>query len=112
MEERLLTREDFKKQVFNKTHGKCCIGECGDNAVDAHHIMDRKLWTDGGYYLSNGAALCSVHHYMAEKSMITPKQCYLFMGIEHPKKPDTIDWLTQEEFEQCVENETINKWGE
>ena len=112
MEDQLLTREDFKKQVFNKTHGKCCIGECGDNAVDAHHIMDRKLWTDGGYYLSNGAALCSVHHYMAEKSMITPKQCYLFMGIEHPKKPDTIDWLTQEEFEQCVENEIINKWGE
>ena len=30
--------------------------------VDAHHIMDRRLWKDGGYYLSNGAALCSKHH--------------------------------------------------
>ena len=111
MGEELLTREEFKKQVFAKTHGKCCYPGCGWDAVDAHHIMDRKLWSNGGYYLSNGAALCSPHHYMAEKSIITPKECYLFMGVEHPLKPDTFSGMTQEEFEYFVDNDMINKWG-
>lgn len=62
MEYKLLSREEFKKQVFARTNGKCCVPNCDCDAVDAHHIMDRRLWKDGGYYLSNGAALCSKHH--------------------------------------------------
>ena len=42
--------------------------------------MDRKLWTDGGYYISNGAALCSKHHLDAERGLITPMQCF-FSGL-------------------------------
>ena len=47
MEDKLLTREEFKKQIFGKTNGKCCVPGCDLDAVDAHHIIDRKLWTDG-----------------------------------------------------------------
>lgn len=77
----LLTREEFKKQVFAKTNGKCCVPGCTCDAVDAHHIMDRKLWSDGGYYLTNGAALCEKHHWEAENGIIKPKQCLEYMGI-------------------------------
>ena len=57
MNDKLLTREEFKKQVFAKTNGKCCVPGCNCDAVDAHHIMDRKLWKDGGYYITNGYAV-------------------------------------------------------
>ena len=77
----LLTREEFKKQVFAKTNGKCCVPGCNCDAVDAHHIMDRKLWKDGGYYITNGAALCAKHHLDAEQGRITPKLCLDYMGI-------------------------------
>ena len=30
---------------------------CQAAAIDAHHIIDRKLWADGGYFIDNGAAL-------------------------------------------------------
>ena len=99
MSEQLLTREEFKRQVFAVTNGKCCVPGCNCNAVDAHHIMDRKLWSDGGYYLHNGAALCAEHHLQAERGEITPKQ------------PDKLDWLTQKEFQYCVLHNIIDKWG-
>lgn len=91
MNDKLLTREEFKKQVFTRTNGKCCVPGCTCDAVDAHHIMDRKLWNDGGYYLSNGAALCEKHHWDAEKGIITPKNCYDYMKIDIlPRTPDKI----------------------
>jgi hypothetical protein len=60
----LLTREAFKIQVFARSGGRCVF--CGQPAVDAHHILDRKLFADGGYYLANGAAVCEVHHWDCE----------------------------------------------
>ena len=81
IQDSLLTREEFKKQVFAKTNGKCCVPGCNCDAVDAHHIMDRKLWKDGGYYITNGAALCAKHHLDAEQGRITPKLCLDYMGI-------------------------------
>ena len=121
MNDKLLTREEFKKQVFARTNGKCCVPDCSCDAVDAHHIMDRKLWNDGGYYLSNGAALCSEHHLDAEIGKITPKQCLDYMGIELKdiRVPDKIE----EKYSNKVSNfrdlyitfmldALINKWGE
>ena len=46
IEDKLLIREEFKKQIFGKTNGKCCVPGCDCNAVDANHIMDRKLGAD------------------------------------------------------------------
>ena len=31
----LLTREEFKKQVFARTNGKCCVPGCNCEAADA-----------------------------------------------------------------------------
>lgn len=111
----LLTREEFKKQVFAKADGMCCVPGCTCKAVDAHHIMDRKLWKDGGYYLTNGAALCSEHHIEAEHGKITPRLCFEYMGqnIQETKIPDKIAcYLSYEEYIDLLRNDKINKWGE
>ena len=61
---KLLSRTEFKEQVFARDGGKCVF--CHENAVDAHHILDRKLFSDGGYYIDNGASVCEVCHWKCE----------------------------------------------
>lgn len=121
MNDKLLTREEFKKQVFARTKGKCCVPGCTCDAIDAHHIMDRKLWKDGGYYLSNGAALCSKHHLDAEQGKITPKQCLDYMNIKltYIKVPDKIAEKYKDKlinfkdfYITLMLDALINKWGE
>lgn len=60
MNEILLTRDNFRNSVFIRDNHRCVI--YGNAGKDAHHIIERRLWNDGGYYLSNGATLCEVHH--------------------------------------------------
>lgn len=65
----LLNREIFKELVFSSSKGLCVV--CRATAVDAHHILDRKLWRDGGYYLENGAAVCENCHWKCEKTIFS-----------------------------------------
>lgn len=65
----LLNRDAFREAVFKRDNFKCVI--CGEEGKDAHHILERRLWDDGGYYLSNGATLCHEHHILAEKTILT-----------------------------------------
>lgn len=82
----LLTRDRFRTQVFARDHGKCVV--CGDDAVDAHHILERRLWPDGGYYVENGVSLCSTHHVDAESTLISCEQLRDLAKIkEHPLPP-------------------------
>jgi hypothetical protein len=62
--DKLLSRDAFREGVFARDGHKCVF--CGAPAVDAHHILERRLWPDGGYYLSNGASVCERHHIMCE----------------------------------------------
>lgn len=66
---KLLSRADFKLQVFNRDLTQCVV--CKKPAVDAHHLIERKLFVDGGYYLDNGVSLCEDHHLEAEKTTIS-----------------------------------------
>lgn len=79
MTSQLLTRKEFKAKVFERDNYKCII--CGKPAVDAHHIMDRKLWKDGGYYLENGVSVCAEHHWDCETSKITPDELRSSIGL-------------------------------
>ena len=109
----LLSRADFKQFAFLLRGGMCCVPGCKEHAVDAHHIMDRKLWSDGGYYISNCAPLCAKHHLDAERGVFTPIQVTEFANIplEYVKKPDGIDWLTDEEYKELFAAGEIDKWG-
>lgn len=76
-----LTRDNFRMQVFERDSETCVVPECGREAVDAHHIIDRSLWSDEGYYADNGASLCERCHILAEKDIITPDSLRFWAGI-------------------------------
>lgn len=75
----LLTRDRFREAVFTRDGHKCVI--CGAPAVDAHHIMERRLWPDGGYYLDNGASLCGLCHLAAEETRIEIETLLQKIGV-------------------------------
>jgi hypothetical protein len=86
---KLLSREKFDELVKLRSHGKCVL--CGKEATDAHHILDRKLFSDGGYYLDNGAALCADHHWDAELTTVTVEDIRKAAGIEARVLPPELD---------------------
>lgn len=75
----LLTRDNFRESVFARSGGRCVV--CGAPAVDAHHIIERRLWPDGGYYLNNGAGVCEDHHIACETTAISVEQIREYAGI-------------------------------
>jgi hypothetical protein len=60
---------------------------CTLPAVDAHHILERRLWPDGGYYIDNGASVCQEHHLACERTDITVEDVRQACGIEKPTLP-------------------------
>ena len=94
----LLSREAFKDQVFARSKHQCVF--CGAPAVDAHHILERKLFDDGGYYLDNGAAVCEADHWRCETTEFSLEDVRLAANISRPVLP------------QGTPNEAIlDKWG-
>jgi len=95
MPSELLTRDQFREAVFARDGHKCVIcgydprgmGAAGRAGLDAHHIMERRLWPDGGYYLDNGATLCSRQdaypscHLHAEQTAISPYELCQRIGV-------------------------------
>lgn len=65
----LLNRDDFRNLVFQRDNHMCVI--CNKPAVDVHHIIERQLFNDGGYYIDNGVSLCAQHHLEAEMTTLT-----------------------------------------
>ena len=85
----LLSREQFRKKVFERDKGRCVF--CREAAADAHHILDRKLFKDGGYYLNNGAAVCSKHHLDCEEGRISVEDIRYACRIVNMVLPPGLD---------------------
>jgi len=81
----LLPRNEFKKQVFARDSGQCVV--CGNPGVDAHHLIERKLWSNGGYLLENGVTLCSDDHLRAEKTTVSASDLRDLAGIKRTLLP-------------------------
>lgn len=81
----LLTRDEFTRRVAARSSGRCVA--CSSAGTAAHHIMDRKLFPDGGYYLANGAFLCDGCHWKAETTEMTVEQVRSMAGIEETVLP-------------------------
>jgi hypothetical protein len=96
--EKLLTRDEFRESVFKRDNFKCVF--CSLPAVDAHHIMERRLWKDGGYYLSNGASVCEEHHILCEQTKISLEEIREKCGILKPIIP-----------EHLYDDQKYDKWG-
>lgn len=93
-----MERREFNAAVFARDQHRCVI--CGLPAVDAHHILDRKLFADGGYALNNGASLCADCHMSAEMTTLSVEEIRAACGITTPHLPAGWD--------PCL---TYDKWG-
>jgi hypothetical protein len=81
-----LSRDDFRNGVFERDNHKCVI--CGCEAKDAHHIIERRLFSNGGYCLDNGASLCEKHHIEAEETILSCDEIRLKAGINNIVIPE------------------------
>jgi hypothetical protein len=97
----LLSREAFEVAVFKRDKGRCVF--CGQAAVDAHHILERKLFADGGYRLNNGASVCEAHHWDCETTRIPVEEVRRACGIVDPQA-----WIWPDGFERVGR---LDKWG-
>ena len=94
----LLTRDAFREGVFARDGNKCVV--CGELAQDAHHILERRLWPDGGYYLDNGASVCGPHHLDAEATTLSCDELRERCGIKAPALPPHL-----------YADTPVDKWG-
>src|SRR6185436_15772585 len=98
----LLTREQFREAVFKRDNYKCVL--CHADADDAHHIMERRLFTAktefGGYFLDNGASVCESCHLQCEQTFISPKELREIIGIKKVVLP-----------QHLYDDEVYDKWG-
>jgi RNA ligase-like protein len=94
----LLSRDDFRNAVFKRDGNKCAA--CGAPAVDAHHIVERRLWPDGGYYVSNGASVCGPCHLKAESTELSCDELRERCGIKEILLPP-----------HFYSDQPIDKWG-
>lgn len=94
----LLTRDQFRELVFKRDNHKCIM--CSQPAKDAHHILERRLFSDGGYYLDNGASLCGTHHLEAEMTVLSAQEIRSKLNISTPVLPD-----------HFYKDQEYDKWG-
>jgi hypothetical protein len=98
MESKLLTRDAFREGVFLRDGHRCVF--CEKPAKDAHHILERRLWPDGGYYLENGASVCEEHHLACERTTISVEDVRHAAGI-------TKVWVPPHLYDDHI----YDKWG-
>jgi len=94
----LLTRDQFREAVFARD-GHTCV-RCKSKGQDAHHIIERRLFPDGGYYLGNGATLCGPCHLDAESTTLDADVVRRSAGIADVVLPPHL-----------YPDERYDKWG-
>lgn len=94
-----LTRDAFREGVLARDGGRCVL--CGEPAVDAHHVMERRLFADGGYRLGNGASVCATHHLACERTLVSVEDVRAAAGISAKVLP-----------EHLYPDQPYTKWGD
>lgn len=103
--QRILARDDFRAAVLARDGHRCVVCGATESAVrlDAHHILDRKLWDDGGYYLANGVSLCAPAeggcHLKAEMTLIGCDELRARAGIKVRLIPEHLDQDEGEDYD-------------
>lgn len=97
--EKLLTRDDFRESTFKRDNYKCVV--CGKSGeIFAHHILERRLWKDGGYYINNGSTVCNDCHLKCESTEISVEEIRAYSGITKKVIP-----------EHFYNDQEYDKWG-
>lgn len=114
-------RRKFREQVFDRDDNTCTVPWCDAPADEAHHIIERALWDNGGYIVPNGASVCNPNHQYAEKNIIPPQAFWMWLNIQSPATPtwsknvkqsmlDTWGWF--DDVESLTGTWNVDKWGE
>lgn len=94
------------KQETHERDGWKCVncGIAGDSdSLSAHHLIERKLWTEEdnwGYLLDNLVSVCEPCHRLAEQTVLSVETLRQKAGIAHIVVPEHI-----------YADEVIDKWG-
>lgn len=94
----LFSRDEFRTKVFERDNHTCVF--CPNKASDAHHIIERRLWADEGYYLNNGASVCPKHHLDCEATIISVEEVRAACNIQNVILP-----------EHLYSDQRYDKWG-
>ncbi len=99
---KLLSRDQFRESVFERDDHKCVV--CGAPAVDAHHIIERRLFSAPhelyGYFTDNGASVCEEHHRACERTDISVEEIREYAGITKKIIPSHL-----------YDDQSYDKWG-
>lgn len=102
MKSELFSRDDFRNSVFERDNHTCVF--CDKPAVDAHHIIERRLFTApeefGGYFINNGASVCELHHLECEMTHISVEEVREASGIRKKVIPS-----------HMYDDHVYDKWG-
>lgn len=99
MDARPTARDRFREAVFARDDRRCVV--CGAPAQDAHHLIERRLFPDGGYDPDNGVSVCGPHHLEAERTTLSVEELRAAAGITRVVVPGGYDAA-----------EPITKWGD
>lgn len=111
----LLGRDGFESAVRGRD-GRCCVvcgardeAQGGTAKLVAHHLLNRRLWEDGGDYLENGVTLCDAAGdsaasclVKAERTLISCEELRARAGIRFALLPEQLDQ---------DEGERYDHWG-
>lgn len=85
----LLNREQFRELSLKRDNYACIF--CSNRNAVVHHIIERRLFSDGGYYLDNSASVCDEHHWACEKTDISVEDVRRAVGITNIILPEGFD---------------------
>lgn len=108
MIDKLLGRKEWNQAVLSRDSHACVLCKAANAELDVHHIMERKLFANGGYFLNNGVSLCARPkkgqqfscHMQAEGCMVLPSELRKKAGINRVVLPTDLN--PEEEYD---------KWG-
>ncbi|MFA5491006.1 MAG: RNA ligase family protein [Candidimonas sp.] len=89
-----MDRQEWVTAVMNRDGHRCI--RCSVPATEVHHIMDRKLFIDGGYVVDNGVSVCNDCHLLMEQTLVSTDDVRQMAGIKTvilpAHLPDTIKY--------------------
>lgn len=87
-DKRPLSRDMFRTMTLQRDNNQCIF--CNEtNNLDAHHIIERRLFDKcGGYHLNNGATVCEKHHILCEQTVISCEEVRDKIAVLKPVLPE------------------------
>lgn len=88
-------RKNFRESVLKRDDFKCRVCGRSDVKLDAHHICDRSIISNGGYVTSNGITLCDTEN----GCHIKAEAFYMGLEVEDGYNPDQLYALIGSSYE-------------